>query len=726
MRSSVPASELPARGSAWEGSRFAGLARGRLVILLLFGFSLLLYICATGYDLVGDDQVLLVTNPYVRSFHFLRQILGGNFWSFLGARGESAFYRPFVMLTLLVERASFGLRPAGFHLVNALLNSLVVVLVYRVGKGLWPEGSGPLWAGLFFAALPVHTENVAPVSGISDLECAVFLLLAVLIYARPLATPQSRMERLTAWLAATMFLFAALCKEVGLVAPLLAVFYEHFLRPDSAASIKERLARYSPMLILTALYLAIRLAVGGGIEKVSVGRGVGVKAGVRSVLSQLGNYAYKLVWPQHLTYSWKLRPPDSWTDPSVLFGALVAGLALWASVRFWRRNRAVAFAVLWFFSTLGPALNLGGFGVSAYGERYLYIPSVALCWLVGEGLSGRATWGRGQLERRWKFVLALAGLLLVLATMRTLARLPAWKDNLTLAQATLRDDPNVGTYHLFLGNVYRERGERDLARMEYVQAVALDPSIAQAYLNLAAVLWDDGAANAARVFLERTVEVDPRLAEGYYESGRVELWQHHRQRARELFRRAVALDPNYFDALYMLGATSLEEGELEDAQELLTRAVRSNPASVAAHLALGAALARKNNFLPAEAEFRRALELAPGSESAFLSLAALLEQEGKQADALETYRLALRVQPHSANAQFRLGVLALKMGRIAEATQALQDALAVQPDSSLAHTQLGLAYEAAGKSSAARREFETALRLAPDGEAAKVALQKLK
>lgn len=725
MRSSVPASELPAPASPSEGWRFADLSRGRPAILLLFGFSLLLYISTTGYDFVGDDQVLLVTNPYVRSFHFWRQILAGNFWSFLGARGESPFYRPLVMLTLLVERAAFGLRPAGFHLVNALLNALVVLLVYGVGKRLWPEGRGPLWAGLFFAALPVHTENVAPVSGISDLECAVFLLLAVLIYVRPL-DPQSRMERPAAWLAATMFLLAAFCKEVALAAPLLAVFYEHLLRPGRAASSKERLGRYAPMLLLTALYLAIRLAVVGGIERVSAGRSVGVKAGLRSVLSQLGNYAYKLVWPQHLTYSWTLHAPDSWSDPSVLFGALVVGLALWASVRFWRRNRAVAFAVLWFFSTLGPALNLGGFGVSAYGERYLYIPSVALCWLAGEGLSAGAALGRGQAERRWKFVPALAGLLLVVATVRTLARLPAWKDNFTLAQATLRDDPNVATYHLYLGNIYRGRGERNLARIEYVQAVALDPSIAQAYLNLAAVLWDDGAANAARVFLERTVEVDPRLAEGYYESGRVELWQHHRERARELFRRAVALDPNYFDALYTLGAMSLEEGGLEEAQELLTRAVRSNPASVAAHLALGEALTRRNKFLPAEAEFRRALELAPGSEPLFLSLAALLEQEGKQADALETYRLALRDQPHSANARFRFGVLALKMGRIAEATQALEDVLAVQPDSSLVHTQLGLAYEAAGKSSAARREFETALRLAPESEAAKVALQKLK
>jgi tetratricopeptide (TPR) repeat protein len=723
----------------------------RRVVLLLLAFSLVLYVATTGYDFVGDDKVLLERNPYVQSFQYVGEIFTRNFWSFLGARGESTYYRPLVMLTLLVERVLFGPRPAAFHLVNILLHALAVVLVYRLGRRLWPEGRGPLWAGLLFAALPVHTENVAPVSGITDLECAVFFLLAMLVYAEPVSS-RGRMPRppwRAAWMAAGMFLLAVLSKEVALVLPALVVFYEHFLRPNNSARLKERFGRYFPMLLLVVLYLVFRIGVVGGLPRLAAVRGLNWSRTVIWALSQLGDYVSKLVWPQHLTYSWKFHPPESWRDPSVLWGGLVVLLAAAALARFWprtglqetnwdrgqadqqpvrgwRRDRTVAFAVAWFLLTLGPALNFGGLGVVAYGERYLYLPSVAFCWLVGEGLAGLAEPAAQNYRTRRKFLWALLAILVALATARTAVRLPAWKNNFTLAKATLQEDPNAATFHLFLGNIYRERGERGPARIEYVQAIALDPSLAEAYLNMAGVLWDDGAVGAARDFLGRAVEANPNLAEGFYELGRVELWQHHPERARELFARAVALNPDYFDALYTLGVMALEAGRLEEAQEFFTSALRANPSSVEAHLNLGAVLARRNNPARAEAEFRRAMELAPGNELPCLSLAGLYEAQGKAPAALALYRRAVRIQPNSGNAQFRLGVLALKMGNVAEAVSALEDAVALQPNSGLAHAQLGLAYQAAGRLADARRELEMAVHLLPQNETARAALQKLK
>jgi hypothetical protein len=63
----------------------------RLAIPLLIAFSLALYVATIGYDLVGDDPILIGGNPYVRSFHFLREIFTQNFWSFRGARGDSIY-----------------------------------------------------------------------------------------------------------------------------------------------------------------------------------------------------------------------------------------------------------------------------------------------------------------------------------------------------------------------------------------------------------------------------------------------------------------------------------------------------------------------------------------------------------------------------------------------------------------------------------------------------------
>jgi hypothetical protein len=83
----------------------------RLAIPVLIAFSLALYTVTTGYDLLGDDLILIRGNPFVKSFHFLREIFTQSFWSFRGARGDSVYYRSLLMLTFLLQAMLFGSRP---------------------------------------------------------------------------------------------------------------------------------------------------------------------------------------------------------------------------------------------------------------------------------------------------------------------------------------------------------------------------------------------------------------------------------------------------------------------------------------------------------------------------------------------------------------------------------------------------------------------------------------
>ena len=710
----------PYPSSAEEGSQFLD----RLAIPLLIAFSLALYVATTRYDLIGDDAILIGGNPYVRSFHFLREIFTQNFWSFRGARGDSMYYRPLVMFTFLVQATLCGFRPAPFHLLNVLLNSWVVVMVYQLGKRFWPKGSGALWGALLFAALPVHTEDVATVSGISDLECAAFFLAALLIYTKPAGGRGP--SRLRVWMSALVFLLAALCKEVALAVPLLMVFYEHFLRGDAGARWGERLSRYLPTFLVSAFYIVVHFAVIGDISGVGPPRRMPLRESLIFGFTQLGEYAGKLIWPQHLSYSWKFHPPLTWRDPAALLGVL---FALWAAgvvVAWWRRDRPVSFAIIWFFLTLVPVLNIAGVGVPAYGERYLYLPSVGICWLAGEGLASMARKGLGG--RAWMRVAApaLALVLLLAAALRTLVRLPVWRNNFTIGLATVREDPSAAMFHVFLGNGYREEGKRDLARSEYVAAIASDPLAGEAFVNLAGILLDDGKASAAEEVLWRGAQLNPTFSKPLFVLGRIALNRGSKEEARDLFARALSRDPNDSEALLELGLLWLQEGRLEESESVFSRLVTIAPSFALAHLNLGAVFSRERKFGGAEAEFRRALQLAPNSEEPYLALAGLYEDQGKQAVALDIYRQIVRAAPDSPNAQFRLGVLALKMGKGDEAVAALGKAVAAQPKSALGHAQLGLAYLESGNPAGARREIETAKLLDPNEDTVKIALRRLK
>ena len=715
----------------------------RLAIPLLILFSIALYIVTTRYELVGDDAILLGANPYVRSLHFLREIFTQNFWAFRGARGDSIYYRPLVMFTFLVQTMLFGPRPAPFHLCNVLLNSWVVVMVYQLGKRLWPTGQGALWGALLFAALPVHSEDVAPVSGLSDLECAAFFLAAILIYTHP---PGARgFSRLRAWMAALMFLLAALCKEVALAVPLLMVFYEHFLRGDTETRFFQRLSRYLPSFLLAAFYVVVHLVVIGGVSSVGPPNRMHLRETVIFGSTQLGEYVAKLIWPQHLSYSWKFYPPLSWRDPTVLMGMLFALWSVGMVSAWWRRDRSVSFAIVWFALTLAPVLNIAGVGVPAYGERYLYIPSVGICWLVGAAhvaARGRpqglhlpdevalaAAQGKSKglaLQRlRQAAAVALGTVLLVAGALRILVRLPAWRNNFTMGLATVRDDPTAAMFHVFLGNGYREAGDRNRARTELLTAIALDPSAGEAFVNLAGVLLDDGNVAAGEDTLRRGAQFNPTFSKPLFALGKIALSRGNKEEARDFFERALTLDPNDSEALFQLGILALQDGRLAQAEDLFRRDAIVQPSAVLVCLNLGAVFGRERKFALAESEFQRAIQLTPQDETPYLGLAGVYEDQGKQAQALELYERIVTAAPGSGNGQFRLGILALKMGRKDQAIAALEKTITVQPRSALGHAQLGLAYLQSGRVCDARREIEQAKALDPKDETVQMAVRKL-
>jgi tetratricopeptide (TPR) repeat protein len=726
--SELDASSLPPPNPVFaEPASPEGLLCGRnidrLAILLLITFSIALYMCTTHYDLVGDDILLIRGNPYVRSFHFLREIFTQNFWSFRGARGDSVYYRPLVMLGFLVQAMLFGMGAASFHYFSVFLNAWVVVMVYQLGRRLWPTGQGALWGALLFAALPVHTEDVATVSGVSDLECAAFFLAALLIYTNPGGS--KGFSRVRAWMSALVFLLAALCKEVALAVPVLMVFYEHFLRGDTAR-FRQRLSRYLPSFLVSAFYIVVHLAVIGDLSSVGPSSRMPLRETLIFGFTQLGEYVGKLLWPQHLSYSWKFYPPLSWRDPAVLLGMLFTAWAVGAVVAWWKLDRSVCYSIFWFFLTLGPVVNIAGMGVPAYGERYLYIPSVGICWLLGQGL-GALT---GQVPGRpaWRRVgaVALGLVVLVAASVRVLVRLPAWRNNFTLGLATVREDPNAAMFHVYLGNQYRKEGNLGLARIEYTAAIAADPLAGEAFVNLAGVFLADGKESAAEEVLRRGAQLNPTFSKPLFALGKIALGRGSKGEARDYFARALSRDPNDAEALLDLGVLSLQEDRLDEAENLLSRAATVDPASSVVHLNLGAVFSREKKFGVAEAEFRRAIQLAPDSEAPYLALAGVYEDQGKQAAALELYRRIVKVAPDAANTQFRLGVLALKMGEGAEAITALGKATAAQPKSALAHAQLGLAYLESGNPTDAKREIETAKRLDPKNATVQMALRRLK
>ena len=121
-----------------------------------------------------------------------------------------------------------------------------------------------------------------------------------------------------------------------------------------------------------------------------------------SAIALVGQYVWKLLWPVRLCAFYVFHPSTSLFDLRVLAGLLVllalAALFLvcWRSRE--RNVRFASFAIVWFFATLAPVLNAHWVGANVFTERYLYLPSVGVAWLVGLGAS--KLWSRAAAASR--------------------------------------------------------------------------------------------------------------------------------------------------------------------------------------------------------------------------------------------------------------------------------------------------------------------------------------
>jgi tetratricopeptide (TPR) repeat protein len=121
---------------------------------------------------------------------------------------------------------------------------------------------------------------------------------------------------------------------------------------------------------------------------------------------------------------------------------------------------------------LAPVLQLFPFGIWV-ADRYLYIPAIGACVLVSKGFFGVAD----RLALGWQKVgweLAM-GTVLLLFAWQTHDHLPAWRNNVTLWEATTPTCYTSAYCHASLGSALLRAGQVERGVKELIHSVELRP-----------------------------------------------------------------------------------------------------------------------------------------------------------------------------------------------------------------------------------------------------------
>ena len=204
--------------------------------------SFLLLLPLLGYGFLSDDFPLIVANPRLQSWSLFFQNLLTPFFSF-PTNPQLHYWRPTTLLSYALELRLWGVSPWGFHLTNILLHTANTLLLYLLLKRFRPEGALPWTASLLFLLHPAHGENIAWISGRTDLLAFLFLALSLLFRLEY----EERKRGLS--LSLLFFALALLSKEAALLfLPLLFLLFP-------SKGLKNRLLLLLPYLSLLPIYL---------------------------------------------------------------------------------------------------------------------------------------------------------------------------------------------------------------------------------------------------------------------------------------------------------------------------------------------------------------------------------------------------------------------------------------------------------------------------------------
>ncbi len=444
--------------------------------------------------------------------------------------------------------------------------------------------------------------------GRKDLLAAVFTLAMLLSH-------RSAVARGGGWrLTAPMLAYAAalLSKEVGAVG-LALVLAQDWLAPGargerSAAHNRRLLGLYLGYILVLLGYLLVRLAVAGGlgvpthfIDNPLVAIPLGQRLGTAIVVIAYGLRLLVAPFPLSPDYSYDAIPlVQSLTDWRLIAAVLLLGLVGGALVPNRVRKTVIPLAVLWYAVTLFPSSNIPFTVGTVFGERLLYLPSVALC-VVG-------AWALVAASSRYHTAsLTVTAAIVVGLTVLAVRYSAAWSDNLTLFQWATASAPRSSKAHHKLGESYYRAGSLGPAVASLRRALEIAPENEFARATISTItqyigeLYDGDDPS--------TVPPDAD-AEVLYVLGQMSRQRGQLDNARSYWEAAVARDATHAESLADLGVLYLSRSDTVRGVEYLERATAQRPDLASPWFNLAGVHLRQGNREQARLALQRFVDLA--------------------------------------------------------------------------------------------------------------------
>jgi tetratricopeptide (TPR) repeat protein len=647
----------------------------RAIPFLLLGLTALAMgpVLTNGFATL-DDEHFILTNPVVQQHQFI-EVFSRQLWS--------PHYKPLVYISWAFEHLLFGNNAFVFHFTNWLLhliNTWLVFICFTRISAYWKTLKPLAVPVAFFTALvfgvhPLHVESVAWAIERKDVLFTCFYLMATLQYLRFRETTNSK----HIYYSAAFYIGSLLSKSMGITFIIIP-----FLIDYAAGRLDWRKGGIQKWPYGVCFILA--LVVYGFFYSPQVGGGdSGALATTMlpevSIIEALGiaNFRYLFLF-FHTLFPFNLAqiyPREFFLDS--LGGGIYIGLllsfALVALPFIFKKYKSLfLWGLLFFTFTLLPILLEEGPGTNFASDRYTYVPSIGVWFVIAalilDGL-------RKKVGRITAGVITLTCIVFAMA-VGTFFQAQKWNDSVELFTQAIDNYPEN-----WLALAYRaeslEDTEPEAALADYSRSIQIHPQHDRAIFGRGNLHLNSGDYQKAIADFTQTIAIDPNHLRAYVNRGNAYRSLGDNQRAIEDYNIVLQRRPDFIKALNNRGVAHLNLGHTQAALEDFNRVLELDPAYVNGYINRAALYINNavRKYDQAIVDYNRALELDPENEQSLYFRGIALQQTGRYQEALQSVEQALTISPNIGRYWFTKAQLLRSLGRPGESAQAARQARAL-------------------------------------------------
>ncbi|MEZ4957610.1 MAG: hypothetical protein R2825_28890 [Saprospiraceae bacterium] len=529
---------------------------------LLAVLAMAIYSPSINYDFVYDDDAVIKDNRFVKQgIAGLDEIWTTSYFQGYDETMIARAFRPIPLTTLALEVEMFGLNTKVHHATNLLFYGLTGFFLFLFLAKLMRNYHPflPIATTLLFLLHPIHLEVVANIKSRDTMLGFLGVCMAGWFLLKHLDN-----RKLVPLLLSLFFYFIGLFSKEEVITTLASLpLALYFFRKYSIGKIMLTML---PFLGAVVIFLIFRSNVLGGLNE-----GVKLTYLDNSLLAAkdfaercssnvlvLGHYLLKTIFPHPLIsdYSYSTIPLVGWNDwrvyPSLIANLGLLGLGIHGLVK----RKVYGFGALWYFVSVSIFSSIIVTNVSAYNDRFLYVPVLGICFLVAYLISFLLKPGNKiAIDQsasdffKHNFVpVAMVILLGALGIMKIESHLPRWKNRYVLFEYDVNLAPkNARMRKNYGGSFARLAIDNQTTDIEAAKRYA---RIAIEQLDYALVLY-------------------PSIPTGHIHKGNMHIILGEYDKAIESLEASLKYAPGNYFATSSLGNVYMRKGDYENAVRVL-------------------------------------------------------------------------------------------------------------------------------------------------------------